>query len=76
VARFLSDADLRGEEKMANLLTQRSHNLWIKTVIVASKRQRVQHLASTKRPAPTVKSAAEKEAEQWVAAMMFERYNS
>jgi hypothetical protein len=60
---------------MAIQSTHRPHNLWIKTVAVANTRQRVQHPVSIKRPAPTAKSAAEKEAEQWVAAMMFERYN-
>ena len=63
---------------MANQAMQRSHNLWMKTVVVAAKRnrKRIQRPVSIKRPAPTAKSAAEKEAEQWVAAMMFERYNS
>ena len=61
---------------MTTQSTQRSHNLWMKTVVVTNRRQRVQHTISIKRPAPTAKSAAEKEAEQWVAAMMFERYTS
>jgi hypothetical protein len=61
---------------MANQSPQRSHSLWIKTVVVAKNRLRVQHPDSIRRPAPAAKSAAEKEAEQWVAAMMFERYNS
>jgi hypothetical protein len=61
---------------MANQSTQRANSLWMKPMVVTSKRQRVQCLVTLKRPAPTAKSAAEKDAEQWVAAMMFERYNS
>jgi len=61
---------------MANQSMQRTHDLWMKTVVVSAKRKRIQRLVSIKRPAPTAKSAAEKEAEQWVAAMMFERYNN
>jgi hypothetical protein len=60
---------------MANQSTQRSNNVWMKTVVVAKNRKRVHHPISIKRLTPTAKSAAEKEAEQWVAAMMFERYN-
>lgn len=61
---------------MTTQSTQHSHHMWMKTVIVTSNRKRVPRSASIKRPAPNAKSVAEKEAEQWVAAMMFERYNS
>jgi hypothetical protein len=63
---------------MTTQSTQRSHHLWMKAVVVAARRSRkqIQRPSPIKRPAPTAKSAAEKEAEQWVAAMMFERYNS
>lgn len=60
---------------MTSQSTQRPRRLWMKPVVMARSRKRVQHPVALKRPAPKAKSLAEKEAEQWVTERMFERYN-
>ncbi len=54
----------------------RPHTLWAKTVVVAKADRRAKHPTPTDRPAPTTQAAREKEADRWVAQMMFENYNS
>ncbi len=50
--------------------------LWDKTVVVVSKTDRpTQQPAQPDRTAPTTQAAREKEADRWVADMMFDHYN-
>ena len=54
----------------------RTHHVWTDTTIVVSEpTMRAERPPATERPAPVPQNPAEKEAERWVAQMMFENYN-
>ncbi len=60
--------------KPANRL--RTHNVWTDATVVVSKTtKRAERAPSSERPTLPLQSPAEKEAERWVAQMMFENYN-
>jgi hypothetical protein len=67
--------------KTANRL--RTRNVWAGTVVVVSRATEraakhvtpSAHPAPIEQPAPATKTPAEKEADRWVAQMMFENYN-
>ncbi len=49
--------------------------LWDKTVVVSKTDRPTQQPAQPDRPASTTQATREKEADRWVAQMMFDHYN-
>ena len=62
---------------MTSKNTDRAPSIWTDTVAVLSNTKHVDHPAPIESPKPQTKSQAptEKEADRWVAQMMFENYN-
>ena len=54
----------------------RTHGIWKDTrAIVPAARTRAPRPAHSEQPKPPTKSQAEKEADRWLAEMMFDHYN-
>jgi hypothetical protein len=61
---------------MTSTTHTRPRTIWTDTVVVVSKAdRRTQHPARLVRPVPTTQATREKEADRWVAQMMFDHYN-
>ena len=61
---------------MATQTTARTHGIWKDTrAIVSMAKARTPRPAHTEQPRPATKSQVEKEADRWVAEMLFDHYN-
>jgi hypothetical protein len=61
---------------MTTQTSTRTRSVWQDTRLIVSKtKTRTLRPAQTEQPKPATKSQAEKEADRWVAQMMFDHYN-
>jgi hypothetical protein len=61
---------------MATQTSTRTRSFWKDTrVLISTAKARAPRPAHTEQPRPATKTQAEKEAERWVAEMMFDHYN-
>jgi hypothetical protein len=61
---------------MTGTATPQTRIIWQDTrTIVSTDKTRTPRLAHTAQPRPATKTQAEKEADHWVAEMMFDHYN-
>ena len=60
---------------MTAIAPNRMRNIWKDTQAIVSTAQPRTRPAQTQSPKPATKNQAEKEADRWVAEMMFDHYN-
>jgi hypothetical protein len=61
---------------MATQTSTRTRSIWKDTrVLISTAKARTPRPAHTEQPRPATKTQAEKEADRWVAEMMFDHYN-
>jgi len=61
---------------MTTQTSTRTRSIWQDTrTIVSTTKPRTLRPAHTEQPRPSTKTQAEKEADRWVAEMMFDHYN-